>query len=87
MVKLVAVLLRDTWELALEDSLVEAVHVFCPEGRHKRAHLVADATEGPNIRLRVIRQVLPHFWGRIIRSTRLRVEHTLLGDLADIEVA
>ena len=45
MVELVAVLLRNARKLALQHTLVEAVHVFCSERRHKRAHLITDAAQ------------------------------------------
>ena len=84
--QLLRVLPVNGWVLALEHALVESVHVVGAEGRLERAHFVQDAAQRPDIRLRPVRLILPHFWACVVRSACLRVQEALLGDFADIQI-
>jgi len=78
---------RNCGVLALKHFLEEPVHVVSSEGRHQSAHLVHYAAQGPDITLVVVRLVLPHLWGSVVRCSRLGVEQTFLRYLAHIKVS
>ena len=85
--ELLRILSVDGRVLALEHSLVESVHVVCAEGWFERAHFVQDAAKRPNVTLRPVRLIFPHFRARVVRRASLRVQKALLGDLGDIQIA
>jgi len=84
---LLAEVVRNARVLALDHLLVQALHVVGPERRIQSAHLVQHATQRPNVTLRVVRHVAPHFRACVVGRAGLRVTEALLDDLGDVEVA
>jgi len=78
LLKLFWVLLRNRPHLASDDSFVKWCHVFCLKRQLQCSHLVSYASKGPNIALKVIWFVAPHFWTSIVRRASLRVIQTVL---------
>ena len=73
--------------LALEHALEQAIHVIGLEGRLQMAHLVGHAAERPDVRLEIVRLILPHLGASVVRRAGLRVQEALLRHLADIQIA
>ena len=59
--------------LALEHALEQAIHVIRLEGRLQMAHLVGHAAERPDVRLEIVRLILPNLWASVVRCTGLRI--------------
>jgi hypothetical protein len=78
---------RNLWIAALKYALEEPIHVISSERRHQGTHLIYDTAERPDIRLVIIRLVLPDFRAGIVRSTSLGVKQTLFSNLRHIEVS
>ena len=65
--------LRNLWDLPLQDLFVQALHVFGLKWRLEGHHLVYDAPQTPHIALHVVGFVLPHLRGCVVWCTRLCV--------------
>ena len=72
---------------ALEDSLVQSIHVIGSKWWLQRHHFVADTAQGPNVALGSVGLVSPHLWTGIIWGTCLRVKQTLLGYFRNVQVS
>ena len=59
--------------LALEHTLEQAIHVIRLEGRLQMAHLVGHAAERPDVRLEIVRLILPNLWASVVRRASLRI--------------
>lgn len=82
-----AEVVRNTGKLALDDLLVEALHVIGTERRHESAHLVEDTAEGPDVALAVVRLVAPYLRTRVVRRPRLRIAQAFFYDFGDVKIA
>jgi hypothetical protein len=65
----------------------ETVHVFGPKWRHKSQDLVKDTTKRPDITLAIVGQILPYLWTGVVRCSRLSIQHAILSNFANVEVA
>ena len=74
------------WVLPFKHAFKQTVHVISLERGLQMAHLVSYAAKGPDVRLEVVRLILPHLGAGVVRSSCLRVQKALLGDFADIQV-
>ena len=72
--------------LASKHSSTETSHIVCSEWWHQCAHLVNDATERPDIRLKIIWLILPDLRTCIVRSACLRLAQAVLGNLRYVQV-
>ena len=85
--KVFRVKLRNRVELALDDRIGKSFHILSLERDLKSCHFVDDNSQRPNIRLRVIRFLVPDLWTGIVRRTSLGVEKSFFGDFRYIEVS
>lgn len=69
---------------AQQNILVQIFHVNTLEGRTESHHFIQHASQGPNIRLEIIRHILPNLGARIIGSSSL--SHAQITDFRDIHV-
>lgn len=86
LLKLLRILL---WQLRVRPAqhrVVKPLHAFGPKRWSQCAHLVDNAAKRPNVTLAVIGALLPDFGARVVGRTRLRVQHTVLGLLAYVQV-
>ena len=67
------VMARNGRVLALEHALEQAIHVIRLEGRLQMAHLVGHAAERPDVRLEIVRLILPNLWASVVRRASLRI--------------
>ena len=84
--ELLRVLLVDGRIDAQSYSLEQALHVFRLKGRLQSGHLVNHTSQRPNVRLAVVRLVLPHLRTRVIRRPCLRIQQAVFCHLRHIEV-
>jgi len=78
-----------TWDwrvLTLEYSLKKTIHVISSEWRHKGAHLVDDAAEGPDIGFQIIGLIFPYLWARVVWCSCLSVKQAFLCDFGNIKI-
>lgn len=82
-----AVVLGRVVELTLRNFFVQAIHVFCAKGRHKRHNFIEDAAEGPYVAFAIIRKVSPNLWTCIVWRTSLSIEKPLLSNFTYIQIS
>lgn len=81
------IVLRQLGVAARQNAVVKAFHALGSERRVQRAHLVNNAAQRPNVTLFVVRFLLPDFRARVVRRSRLSVQHAVLRDLAHVQIA
>ena len=72
---------------AFEYSIIETLHIFGGKWWIEGNELVEDAPKRPNVRLIVIRLILPNLWTSIIRCTGLRLKNTSLCHFRYIKIS
>ena len=65
----------------------EFFEVVGSEGRSQSGHFIDNTSQWPDVALRVIRSVIPHFRTCVVRSSSLCPGHPPFGNLWNIEVA
>jgi hypothetical protein len=74
----------DWWILALNDFIVETLHVSCPKRWVESTKLIKNTSHAPNITLIIVGFILPYFWAGVVRCACLRVKETSFCDFGDI---
>ena len=84
---LLAEVVGNAREFALDDLLVEALHVVRSERRDQGTHLVENAAEGPDVTFAVVGLVAPNLGTCVVGRTRLRIAQAFFDDLTDIKIS
>ena len=87
--ELSAVMGREGLVRGLTDFFEKKLHILALEGRKQGCHLIQNAANGPDVTLKVIRHVSPHFRARIVRCACLCANKPFLDvdHLRDIKVS
>ena len=67
--------------MTFEHSSEESIHVVRGEGWIQRAHFIRHATQGPNVRFKVIGLVLPDLGTGVVGRASLGVQQAIFGQL------
>ena len=73
--------------MALDNFLIEPLHIIGVEGRLKSRHLIEDTAQRPYIRFVVVWFIFPDLWRGIVGCACLGIQESLLGDLGDVHVS
>ena len=79
-------MIRNSRIFAFNNLLVKSLHIICTKRWVQCAHFVKNASQRPNITLRIIRHVTPYFRTSIIRSTSLSVTEPFLHYFRYVEI-
>jgi hypothetical protein len=69
------------------DRLEETLHIWCFEWGLESAHLVDDATEGPDIGFAIVGLVFPYFGACVVGGACLGVEEAIFCNFGDVHIA
>ena len=86
--QLLGVLPRNLSVFTLDHFLVQSPHIFGLKWQLEAGHFIGDAPHGPNITLKVIRLIPPHFRRCIVWCSGLRVVQSILpGQFRHVQVS
>jgi hypothetical protein len=79
-----SILARNILVFARSNGLEQSRKIFGPERRSQRAHLIDDASQGPNIALVVVLKSLPYLGTGVVGRTGLSGGEAIICNFGDI---